>query len=121
MRFRALPSAIVPIVVVVVVACTKEPSPGAPPSRCTDFPVAYDNAVTRASNACSTDDDCKCYPGGVSPNHACGYVTDKATAAVLESLAKDFNARHCEQRLACAAWRCAPVCRGGRCANNDHP
>jgi hypothetical protein len=72
------------------------------------------DAIVERGGACATDADCRCYPGGISPKHGCGGVTDAKSAAELEAIAKKQGPT---EGIDCAAWMCAPICERGRCIN----
>lgn len=124
---RAQALGLLALVPILSAACTKEPSrttplsdsgsPASPKMDCDAYASAFNDVLGRTSGACAAAADCKCFPGGVSTKHGCGGITDKATAENLESLAKGFRTAGCPSSIACAAWRCQPVCRGGRCGN----
>ena len=78
--------------------------------------TSYD-ALVSSGGTCRTDADCECFQGGVSPQSACGGVTDHATAAKLEKLRADYESGICNA-LSCAGWICKPACSSGHCAAN---
>jgi hypothetical protein len=84
-------------------------------TTCASIVASYD-ALASAGGACTTEADCACFNGGVSPAHACGGVTTRAIVPKLDALAQDFDANRCGS-LMCAAWMCAPACIAGRCEN----
>lgn len=100
-----------------LVACNKQPA-----STCDTRVKAFDDALAAsAAGTCSTDADCKCFPGGVSEKHGCGGVTDGKTAATLDDLAKSHRDAKCKSGIACAAWVCSPSCQAGKCTNGPPP
>ncbi|HEX4512800.1 MAG TPA: hypothetical protein VGH87_03275 [Polyangiaceae bacterium] len=84
-------------------------------TSCASTLASYD-ALVAAGGACTTNADCECFNGGVSPKTPCGGVTDKATATKLGALITDYEAAHCSS-LMCAAFTCKPACNAGRCTN----
>jgi hypothetical protein len=112
------------ILVGVLVGCEKSAPPtsdaGAPiatpaTTTCAATIASYDTLVA-SGGACTTNADCECFNGGVSPKTPCGGVTDKTTAAKLGALITDYEAAHCSS-LMCAAFTCTPACNAGRCTN----
>ena len=112
------------LVVFLFVACKHAPTAtakvdaSASAASCATTLASYD-ALVAGGGACSVDSDCECFAGGVSPKSACGGVTDRATAAKLESLRADYEHAQCDA-LSCAGWICSPKCVAGRCAS-EHP
>ena len=107
------------VVVAFVLAC-RSPAPvvvvdAAPASSCASVVASYDGLVA-SGGACASDGDCECFQGGVSPKSACGGVTDRATAAKLETLRADYEHGACDA-LSCAGWVCTPACRAGKCVS----
>jgi hypothetical protein len=105
---------------VVALACQKPPPPianesGAPASSCASTIAAYD-ALVSSGGTCASDADCVCFNGGVSKTTPCGGATDKASAAKLDKLVKDYETAQCDA-LMCAAVMCTPSCKAGHCAN----
>ena len=70
--------------------------------------------IVEQGGACGKDAECACYPGGVSPKHACGGVTDAESAAKLGAIAKRVGT---SSGISCAPWACAPICEDRRCRN----
>ena len=104
-------------IVALLVACKKE-SGGAPATRCEDRTAAIEEALSSpAAGACATDDDCKCYPGGIWKQHPCGGVSDTATTNKVASLASDYFGAGCKSGFDCSAVICTPSCRDGRCSS----
>ena len=79
----------------------------------------YDAVAEKLPLDCHTDADCGCFNGGVSAKRGCGGVAGASSAAELESLRKEFSKLGCESGVNCAAWMCAPRCRGGKCENHS--
>jgi hypothetical protein len=101
-----------------VVACKKESSAPA----CGDRVDAFEQALASSgAGTCTTDTDCRCFPGGVSQKHGCGGVTDTKTTEKLTSVANDYLAAGCTSGIDCAAWMCTPSCQGGKCTNAPPP
>lgn len=97
---------------------TKPADAGAPPSApasCASIVASWD-AVVAAGARCTTDADCECVSGGVSPKTPCGAVVDHASAKRLEPLRAAFESDRCDA-LMCPAEICRPVCRAGTCQN----
>jgi len=109
--------------VLLLAACRRTPpattTVDASAGACASTLASYD-ALVAGGGACSVDSDCECFQGGVSPKSACGGVTDRATAAKLESVRADYEHAQCDA-LSCAGWVCAPKCSGGRCTSSTQP
>jgi hypothetical protein len=95
---------------------TPDPSASAAVSPCASIVAKYDGLVA-TGGACSTDKDCACFNGGVSPKTGCGGVSDRTTATKLDQLRADYSTAKCGNRINCAAWACDPKCTSGRCMN----
>jgi hypothetical protein len=87
-----------------------------PPNACGGLIERFDQTLGSGSGKCSTNADCACYPGGISKQHGCGGISDKATTDELLEIHKEFRAAKCTGP-SCAAWSCQPICKSGLCAN----
>lgn len=109
-------------VLLAIVACKKESggTPSAP--SCDERAHGFDEAVSSSTaGRCSTDADCRCYPGGVSKNHSCGGITDRDTADKLSKIASDYRQAGCSSGIDCAAMLCLATCRAGKCTDGPPP
>ena len=121
---KRAPIAVAFALLLIGIGCKKESGPPSPSSTpgCTEREAAFE-ATLASSNAgtCSTDNDCKCFPGGVSKKHGCGGVTDTASAEKLASIAADYLKDGCKSGIDCAATMCLPSCQNGRCTDGPPP
>lgn len=102
--------------------CKKESVGGGGAQSCGDRVDAFEETLSAsAAGTCSTDADCKCFPGGVSKKHGCGGITDVKTGEKLVSIASDYMKAGCKSGIDCAAMVCMPACREGRCTDGPPP
>lgn len=82
-------------------------------ARCESLRKRFRDRLAAASNACESDGDCTCSPGGIEPA-GCGRVVDRKTAKELYEL-YDTIRTDCGLDFQCGAQRCLARCVGGRC------
>jgi len=98
-------------------ACKKE-SGGVQTPSCGEREDAFEEALASANaGTCTTDADCRCFPGGVSKKHGCGGISDAKTTEKLVSIANDYRNAGCKSGIDCAASMCLPSCKAGRCTD----
>lgn len=110
--------------------CSNAPAPSPTPSptasasaspeagtTCASRLAEIDRVLASATRKCKTNADCVCFRGGVSKTDPCGGITDSATNARFEALAKEWKAAGCDKNEAvmCPAMVCAAACRAGKC------
>jgi hypothetical protein len=108
--------------IVSTLACKKESGGTTSAPSCEDRAHGFDEAVSSSTaGVCSTDADCRCYPGGVSKDHSCGGITDRDTAEKLAKIAADYHQAGCHGGTDCAATLCLATCRAGKCTGGTPP
>lgn len=90
---------------------TATPSAG---DACAGIKARFEQELAAAPGTCKADADCDCFPGAVADGHVCGGITDKATAAKLHDIFREFRAAKCRGPN-CAPQACKPQCKDGRC------
>ena len=101
-------------------ACKKEGGVQTP--SCDERVETFEAALSSSSaGTCTTDADCRCYPGGVSKKHGCGGISDAKTTEKLVSIANDYRNAGCKSGIDCAASMCLPSCKAGRCTDGPPP
>ena len=86
-------------------------------TTCATRLAEIDRVLASGTRKCKTNADCVCFRGGVSKSDPCGGITDSATNARFEALAKEWKAAGCDKHEAvmCPAMVCAAACRAGKC------
>jgi hypothetical protein len=94
-------------------ASTDKPKSG-PSEACPEIKSRFEKELAAAPGSCKADADCDCFPGAVASGFACGGMTDKATAAKLHEIFREFRVNKC-RGPSCAAQACVPRCKDGKC------
>jgi hypothetical protein len=92
---------------------TDTPKTG-PSEACSEIKSRFEKELAAAPGTCKADADCDCFPGAVASGFACGGMTDKATAAKLHEIFREFRSNKCRGPN-CAPQACVPKCKDGKC------